>query len=161
MEDLCIDPVAYLTKRNASFFHWESEFASIINKFMVLRAALADFGQLGLSGSKDENTRGEQRMSGITLTKDALIEMIRDKVGYPVNEAKEILEIILEEIKAKLEEGKEVKISGFGKWAVKEKRSRPGRNPHTGDKIEISARRVVTFSPSDKLRDAVNKRFAG
>ncbi len=100
-------------------------------------------------------------MPEMTLTKDALIEMIRDKVGYPVNEAKEILEIILEEIKAKLEEGKEVKISGFGKWSVKEKRSRPGRNPHTGDKIEISARRVVTFSPSDKLRDAVNKRFEG
>ena len=52
----------------------------------------------------------------MTLTKDALIEMIRDKVGYPVKEAKEILEMILEEVKAKLEVGKEVKISGFGKW---------------------------------------------
>ena len=92
-----------------------------------------------------------------TLTKDALIEMIRDKVGYPVKEAKEILEIILEEIKSRLEEGKEVKISGFGTWTVKEKRSRPGRNPHTGDRIEISARRVVTFHPSDKLRDSVNR----
>lgn len=92
-----------------------------------------------------------------TLTKDALIEMIRDKVGYPVKEAKDILEIILEEIKLRLEEGKEVKISGFGKWTVKEKRSRPGRNPHTGDRIEISARRVVTFHPSDKLRDSVNR----
>jgi integration host factor subunit alpha len=96
----------------------------------------------------------------MTLTKDALIEMIRDKVGYPVTEAKDILEIILEEIKTKLEEGVEVKISGFGKWTVKEKRSRPGRNPHTGDKIQISARRVVTFNPSDKLREAVNRRFA-
>ncbi len=96
----------------------------------------------------------------MTLTKDTLIEMIRDRVGYPVNEAKDILEIILEEIKGKLEAGQEVKISGFGKWIVKEKRSRPGRNPHTGDKIEISARRVVTFSPSDKLRDAVNDRVA-
>ena len=92
-----------------------------------------------------------------TLTKDALIEMIRVKVGYPVKEAKDILEIILEEIKLRLEEGKEVKISGFGKWTVKEKRSRPGRNPHTGDRIEISARRVVTFHPSDKLRDSVNR----
>jgi len=96
-----------------------------------------------------------------TLTKDALIEMIRDKVGYPVKEAKEILEIILEEIKLKLEEGHEVKISGFGKWTVKEKRSRPGRNPHTGDRIEISARRVVTFHPSDKLRDSVNQSIGG
>jgi len=92
-----------------------------------------------------------------TLTKDTLIEMIRDKVGYPVKEAKEILEMILEEVKNSLEAGKEVKISGFGKWTVKEKRSRPGRNPHTGQKIEITARRVVTFHPSDKLRDSVNK----
>jgi integration host factor subunit alpha len=96
-------------------------------------------------------------MQNGTLTKDALIELIRDKVGYPVKEAKDILEMILEEIKGKLEEGKEVKISGFGKWMVKEKRSRPGRNPHTGQKIEITARRVVIFHPSDKLRDCVNR----
>jgi integration host factor subunit alpha len=92
----------------------------------------------------------------MTLTKDVLMEMIRDKIGFPAPEARDILETILEEIKLKLEHGEDVKISGFGKWSVKEKRSRPGRNPHTGDKIEISARRVVTFSPSDKLRDAVN-----
>ena len=96
-------------------------------------------------------------MANDTLTKDALIELIRDRVGYPVKEAKDILEMILEEVKAKLEEGKEVKISGFGKWIVKEKRSRPGRNPHTGQKIEITARRVVTFHPSDNLRDCVNR----
>lgn len=95
-----------------------------------------------------------------TLTKDVLVEMIRDKVGYPVKEAKEILEIILEEIKLRLEDGKDVKISGFGKWTVKEKRSRPGRNPHTGEKIEISARRVVTFHPSDKMREQVNRSFS-
>ena len=92
-----------------------------------------------------------------TLTKDILIEMIREKVGYPVKEAKDILETILEEIKLKLEQGEEVKISGFGKWTVKEKKSRPGRNPHTGEKIEIEARSVVTFHPSDKLRNQVNK----
>ncbi len=92
-----------------------------------------------------------------TLTKDTVIEMIRDKVGFPVKEAKDILEMVLEEVKLRLEDGQEVKISGFGKWTVKEKRSRPGRNPHTGDRIEITARRVVTFHPSDKLRDAVNK----
>jgi integration host factor subunit alpha len=97
----------------------------------------------------------------MTLTKDVLIEMIHDKVGYPVKEAKDILEMILEEIKLKLEEGKSVKISGFGKWSLKDKTSRPGRNPHTGDRIEISARRVVTFHPSDKLRDAVNRSWEG
>jgi integration host factor subunit alpha len=93
----------------------------------------------------------------MTLTKDVLIELIHEKVGYPIKEAKEILEMILEEVKCRLEEGHDVKISGFGKWAVKEKRSRPGRNPHTGKRIEISARRVVTFHPSDKLRDSVNR----
>lgn len=97
----------------------------------------------------------------MTLTKDVLVEMIRDKVGFPVKEAKDILEIILEEVKTRLENGKDVKISGFGKWTVKEKRSRPGRNPHTGQKIEISARRVVTFHPSDKMRDTVNRNYRG
>ena len=94
----------------------------------------------------------------MTLTKDAVIELIREKVGFPVKEAKEILEMILEEIKLKLEEGQDVKISGFGKWTVKEKRARPGRNPHTGERIEITARKVVTFNSSDKLREAVNRR---
>ena len=92
----------------------------------------------------------------MTLTKDILIESMREKFGYSVKEAKEILEMILEEMKSKLEDGQDVKISGFGKWAVRDKRSRPGRNPHTGDRIEISARRVVTFHPSDKLRESVN-----
>ncbi|MDD9951608.1 MAG: integration host factor subunit alpha [Zetaproteobacteria bacterium] len=92
----------------------------------------------------------------MTLTKDVLVEMIRDKIGFPIKEAKDILELLLEEVKAKLEAGEDVKISGFGKWHVREKRSRPGRNPHTGEKMEITARRVVTFRPSDKLRMAVN-----
>lgn len=92
----------------------------------------------------------------MTLTKDVLVEMIRDKIGFPVKEAKDILELLLEEVKSRLEAGEDVKISGFGKWHVREKRSRPGRNPHTGEKMEITARRVVTFRPSDKLRMAVN-----
>ena len=93
----------------------------------------------------------------MTLTKDTMVEMIRDKIGFPIKEAKDILEMVLEELKLKLEEGQDVKISGFGKWNVKEKRSRPGRNPHTGARIEITARKVVTFHPSDKLRSIVNK----
>ena len=92
----------------------------------------------------------------MTLTKDRLVETIRQKTQFSAQEAKKFVEVILESIKSKLEEGEEVKISGFGKWTVREKRSRPGRNPHTGEKIEITARRVVTFHPSEKLRDAVN-----
>lgn len=92
----------------------------------------------------------------MTLTKDKIVELIRSKTQFSSQEAKNLVETILESIKSKLENGEEVKISGFGKWVVREKRSRPGRNPHTGQRIEISARRVVTFHPSEKLRDAVN-----
>lgn len=93
----------------------------------------------------------------MTLTKDRLVEVIRQKTNFSTPEAKRIVEIILEAKKAKLEIGEEVKISGFGKWDVKEKHKRPGRNPHTGDRIEITARRVVTFHPSEKLRDAIDQ----
>ena len=93
----------------------------------------------------------------MTLTKDRLVEVLRQKTNFSTHEAKRIVEIILESKKARLEVGEEVKISGFGKWNVKEKQSRPGRNPHTGDRIEITARRVVTFHPSEKLRDAIDK----
>ena len=86
-----------------------------------------------------------------TLTKEKV-----SKLGFSVKESKDLLEMLLEIVKSELEKGKEVKISGFGKWMIKSKRSRPGRNPHTGGKIEISARRVVTFHPSDKLRTAIN-----
>lgn len=89
------------------------------------------------------------------LTKDGIVERMSEKGGFPAREGKEILEFILEEIKSTLESGSKVKINGFGVWSVKEKKSRPGRNPHTGAPIEIAARRVVTFNASDKLRDIV------
>ncbi|MEN9811181.1 MAG: hypothetical protein RLZZ488_2748 [Pseudomonadota bacterium] len=91
----------------------------------------------------------------MTLTKDRLVEIIRQRTQFSSQEAKKLVELMLETMKNKLEQGEEVKISGFGKWTVKSKQSRPGRNPHTGERIEISARRVVTFHPSEKLRDAV------
>ncbi|MBX9704197.1 MAG: integration host factor subunit alpha [Silvanigrellaceae bacterium] len=92
----------------------------------------------------------------MTLTKDQIVERIRDRSNFSIQESKNLVELLLESIKSKLESGEEVKISGFGKWAIREKKCRPGRNPHTGQKIEISARRVVTFHPSEKLREAVN-----
>jgi len=94
----------------------------------------------------------------MTLTKDLLAELVRSKAACSSRQAKHLLEIILEEIKAPLAHGEEVKISGFGKWGAKEKKPRPGRNPHTGKKIEITARRVVVFHPSDKLRSLVNQK---
>jgi integration host factor subunit alpha len=93
----------------------------------------------------------------MTLTKDTLVDVLREKTKFSSQESKKLVELLLETMKAKLEEGDEVKISGFGKWLVREKNKRPGRNPHTGNKIEISARRVVTFHPSEKLREDVDK----
>ncbi len=93
----------------------------------------------------------------MALTKEGIVEIINQRIGYPVKESKEMLEMILEEIKNTLEKGDEVKISGFGKWKVREKKPRPGRNPHTGQTIEIAARKVVTFHPSDNLRQKVNR----
>jgi len=93
----------------------------------------------------------------MTLTKDKIVELIRDKTQFSAQEAKNLVETILESIKAKLEVGEDVKISGFGKWTMREKRSRPGRNPHTGQRIEITARKVVTFHPSEKFRNAIDQ----
>ena len=92
----------------------------------------------------------------MTLTKDSLAERIQTKVGLPLKEARGVVEMMLEEMKMKLEVGEEVKISNFGKWSVRKKRPRPGRNPHTGERIEINSRHIVTFHPSDKLRERIN-----
>ena len=92
----------------------------------------------------------------MTLTKDSLSENLHIRIGLSTKEARSIIEMLLEEVKMKLETGEDVKISNFGKWSVRKKRSRPGRNPHTGEKIEINSRRIVTFHPSDKLREQLN-----
>ena len=93
----------------------------------------------------------------MTLTKDRIVEIMKDRSQISSPEAKVLVETIIETIKVKLETSQEVKISGFGKWIVREKKSRPGRNPHTGEKIEITARKVVTFHPAEKLRRLVNE----
>ena len=92
----------------------------------------------------------------MTLTKDRVVEIIRTKTNISSQDARNVVEQMLESMKIKLEQGEEVKISGFGKWMMKGKSNRPGRNPHTGQKIEITARRVVIFHPSEKLRDAID-----
>lgn len=79
---------------------------------------------------------------------------------FPSRDAKNLLEIILETIKQQLENGEEVKIHGFGKWGIREKKSRPGRNPLTGEVLKIPARKVVTFHSSNHFRDIVKKRCA-
>jgi len=92
----------------------------------------------------------------MTLTKAQLVESIHSKIGLTKNKSSEIVETCLEIIKSELESGKDVLISGFGKFCVKEKRERKGRNPATGDAMMLAPRRVVTFKCSGKLKDRIN-----
>jgi len=90
------------------------------------------------------------------LTKSHLIDAIAEQNGFTRKKSTETIETILELIKSTLESGKNVLISGFGKFCVKEKRQRRGRNPATGEDMMLAPRRVVTFRGSGKLRDRVN-----
>ena len=92
----------------------------------------------------------------MTLTKAKLIETISDQIGYPKNHSSEIVETLLEIIKKALESGDNVLISGFGKFCVKEKRERKGRNPATMEDMILEPRKVVTFRCSGNLRDKIN-----
>lgn len=98
-----------------------------------------------------------EQTSGKTLTKAELIESIYEKIGFSKKEASDIVELVFETLKSTLERGEKVKISGFGNFVVRDKRPRVGRNPQTGEEIEISARRVLTFKPSQVLKAALNK----
>lgn len=91
------------------------------------------------------------------MTKAEIVEKVYETVGFPKRESYEIVESAFEIVKEELKQGGKVKIAGFGNFSVKEKKSRRGRNPQTGDEIEIPARRVLTFKPSNVLRDALNK----
>ncbi len=92
----------------------------------------------------------------MTLTKARIVESINEQVGLPKKDAAEAVEILLEIIKRTLESGEDVLISGFGKFCVKEKRARRGRNPATGEDMMLDKRRVVTFKCSSVLRKKVN-----
>ena len=91
------------------------------------------------------------------MTKADIIEQVYEKVGgYSKKESAEIVETVFNVVKETLERGEKIKISGFGNFIVREKKSRVGRNPQTGEEIEISARRVLTFRPSQVLKNALN-----
>ena len=93
----------------------------------------------------------------MTLTKAELADMLFDKVGLNKREAKDMVEAFFEEVRHALEAGDSVKLSGFGNFQLRDKPQRPGRNPKTGEEIPITARRVVTFHASQKLKGAVEK----
>jgi integration host factor subunit alpha len=86
------------------------------------------------------------------LTKAELTEALFEELGLNKREAKEFVDLFFEEIRDRLEHGESVKLSGFGNFELRDKNQRPGRNPKTGEEIPISARRVVTFRPGQKLR---------
>lgn len=92
----------------------------------------------------------------MTTTKSDLIHAVAEANGFAQNKSVEIIETLLELVKTKLVAGEDVLISGFGKFCVKEKRQRRGRNPATGEDMMLDARRVVTFKCSGQLRDKIN-----
>ena len=94
----------------------------------------------------------------MALTKKDIVEQIQAQLEFPKEKSKATAEFLLELIKANLEVGDDVLVSGFGKFCVKEKKERKGRNPATGKDLMLKPRRVVTFKCSGQLRDKVNKK---
>lgn len=96
-------------------------------------------------------------MDGITITKAELSDLLFEKVGLNKREAKDMVEAFFDEVRKSLEGGESVKLSSFGNFQLRDKPQRPGRNPKTGEEIPITARRVVTFHASHKLKSAVEE----
>ncbi len=96
----------------------------------------------------------------MALTKAEIAERLYEEVGLNKREAKDLVEQFFEQLRMTLEDGTQVKLSGFGNFDLRDKSQRPGRNPKTGQEIPISARRVVTFRPGQKLKSRVEA-YAG
>ena len=96
----------------------------------------------------------------MALTKADMAERLYEELGLNKREAKELVEMFFEEVRSALESGDQVKLSGFGNFDLRNKNERPGRNPKTGEEIPITARRVVTFRPGQKLKARVEA-YAG
>ncbi len=96
----------------------------------------------------------------MALTKADMAVLLFEELGLNKREAKELVELFFEEVRSALEKGEDVKLSGFGNFILRSKKQRPGRNPKTGEEIPITARRVVTFRPGQKLKTRVEA-YAG
>ena len=91
------------------------------------------------------------------MTKADIIERVYENLGgFSKKESAEIVETVFETIKHTLEQGEKIKISGFGNFVVRQKQERTGRNPQTGEEIKIAPRKVLTFKPSQVLKNAIN-----
>lgn len=93
----------------------------------------------------------------MAITKADIINSVQDQIGFPKNQSSRIVETLLELIKKDLESGNDVLVSGFGKFCVREKRKRKGRNPSTGEDMMLEPRKVITFRCSSVLRKRVNE----
>jgi integration host factor subunit alpha len=105
----------------------------------------------------EARTRSQAERNLPTLTKAELAELLFEQVGLNKREAKDMVETFFDEIRNALERGESVKLSGFGNFQLRDKPQRPGRNPKTGEEIPITARRVVTFHASQKLKGMVDE----
>jgi len=133
----------------AVFERWRYFTSTLLNKNKKLRIIRVYFSKPRYKGITD-----------MTLTKAELADMLVDKASsISKSDAKEIVEMFFEEIRATLERGEEVKISGFGNFQLRDKPQRPGRNPKTGEEVPITARRVVTFHASQKLKAMVENLY--
>ena len=93
----------------------------------------------------------------MAITKAELAVSLHEELGLNKRESKEFVEQFFEAVKSSLEDGSSVKLSGFGNFGLRDKPARPGRNPKTGEEIPISARRVVTFKASQKVKEAIDE----
>jgi integration host factor subunit alpha len=121
----------------------------------------ASFDQLREHGRSHQSTMHSQTgavidMSSSSLTKAELANLLFEQVGLNKREAKELVDAFFDELYSALERGESVKLTGFGNFQLRDKVPRPGRNPKTGVEVQIPARRVVTFHPSQKLKDMVD-----
>jgi len=113
-------------------------------------------GALSGDGVKERHPKFAWKKEGKIMTKADLVETIYEKIGFSRKESAEIVDLVFDLMKETLEGGEKIKISGFGNFMVRQKRSRKGRNPQTGKEIQITARRVLSFKPSQVLRKALN-----
>ena len=91
----------------------------------------------------------------MALTRAAMVESLFNELGLSKTDGRELVDLLIEELMASLAVGEQVKLSGFGNFELRDKKERPGRNPHTGESVPISARRVVTFTAGQKLKARV------
>jgi integration host factor subunit alpha len=96
----------------------------------------------------------------MAMTKADIVDRVYKEAGFSKKEAAEMVDLVFQTIKDTLSRGEKVKISGFGNFSIRDKATRVGRNPQTGDAMEISARRVLTFKPSQVLKEDITNRYA-